>query len=240
MDHNAKALKGINEIVDEYLKIASDDVVTTVELNKLTKDIREEHFTYEDTKNLIGALFTKTGETFKEEADKKKIQCLKKVVSHIVESFFDAKGGVSDALFFPGEESERGLVKYLNTAKSTLEICVFTISNDKLAKAVEGLHNRGVKVRLITDDECANNKGSDIYDLADKGIPVRTDGNMAHMHNKYAIIDNKVLITGSFNWTWQAVKQNQENLIIVEKEDLVRKYKESFEKLWTQFAKNTV
>jgi len=73
------------------------------------------------------------------------------------------------------------------------------------------------------------------------GVPVRTDKDVqAHMHNKYAIIDDRILITGSFNWTWQAVKSNQENLIIVEKDDLVKRYKDSYEKLWTQFANNKV
>ena len=95
--------------------------------------------------------------------------------------------------------------------------------------------------RLISDDECAKNKGSDIYNLSAQGVETRTDSNIqSHMHNKYAVIDNKILVTGSFNWTWQAVKSNQENLIIVEKEDLVKKYKDSFEKLWAQFQNNKV
>jgi len=126
-------------------------------------------------------------------------------------------------------------------AKTSLEVCVFTISNDTIAKALEKLHAKGVKVRIISDDESAKNKGSDIFTMAAKGIPTRTDTNPnAHMHNKYVIIDNKILITGSFNWTWQAVSANQENLLIVEKEDLVRRYKDSFEKLWTQFANGAV
>ncbi len=77
--------------------------------------------------------------------------------------------------------------------------------------------------------------------MSEQGVETRTDANIqSHMHNKYAIIDNKILVTGSFNWTWQAVKSNQENLIIVEKEDLVKKYKDSFEKLWVQFQNNKV
>jgi phosphatidylserine/phosphatidylglycerophosphate/cardiolipin synthase-like enzyme len=232
--------KVIDQVVEEFFEMAKDNVISTVELNKLTKDVMNDHFSLEQTKGLLTALFAKTHDTLQNEDDKKKIACLKKVVTHLVDTFFDSKGGISDAIFFPGEEGERTLIKYLNMAQHTLEICVFTISNDKLAKCVENLFQRGVKVRLITDDECASNKGSDIYEMADKGIPVRTDNSQAHMHNKYAIVDNKILITGSFNWTWQAVKSNQENLIIVEKEELVKRYKDAFEKLWVQFAKNNV
>ena len=60
------------------------------------------------------------------------------------------------------------------------------------------------------------------------------------MHNKYCIIDGKILITGSFNWTVSAVKYNQENLVILENESLCKKFLEAFEKLWEDFAQNTV
>ena len=60
------------------------------------------------------------------------------------------------------------------------------------------------------------------------------------MHNKFAVIDNKVLITGSFNWTSQAVNANQENIAVIENSHLVKLYNQEFEKLWSEFSKNTV
>ena len=54
-------------------------------------------------------------------------------------------------------------------------ICVFTITNNKLAQAVMDQHNKGVNVRIITDDECMNNKGSDIERIASSGVQIRTD-----------------------------------------------------------------
>ena len=86
-------------------------------------------------------------------------------------------------------------------------------------------HKRGVKVRLITDDECSKFMGANIYRLGLEGVECTTDSNVrAHMHNKYAIVDKLVLVTGSFNWTSQAVSMNQENLIIVENEAMIKKY----------------
>ena len=53
-----------------------------------------------------------------------------------------------------------------------------------------------------------------MYELAANGIECTMDDNKRfHMHNKFAIIDKLVLVTGSFNWTAQAVTGNQENLI---------------------------
>jgi len=44
----------------------------------------------------------------------------------------------------------------------TLDICVFTITNDKLAQAILECNERGVKIRIITDDVKATEPGSDI------------------------------------------------------------------------------
>ena len=84
-----------------------------------------------------------------------------------------------------------------------MKICVFNFTNDDLCEVVINRFQAGVDVRVITDDECQNNKGSDVSFLASKGIPVRTDSSPeAHMHNKFVIIDDVFVMTGSFNWTF--------------------------------------
>jgi len=55
------------------------------------------------------------------------------------------------------------------------------------------------------------------------------------MHNKYAVIDDNIIITGSFNWSDHAIKSNYENLIIIESEELANKYNENFNMLWNKF-----
>jgi phosphatidylserine/phosphatidylglycerophosphate/cardiolipin synthase-like enzyme len=52
------------------------------------------------------------------------------------------------------------------------------------------------------------------------------------MHNKFAVIDNKVLITGSFNWTATAQEKNQENLLIIKDTSLIKDFSARFEMLW--------
>jgi cardiolipin hydrolase len=58
------------------------------------------------------------------------------------------------------------------------------------------------------------------------------------MHHKFAVLDESVVITGSFNWTTQAVKNNQENIVFYENKDLAKKYTEEYNKLWTSFITN--
>jgi mitochondrial cardiolipin hydrolase len=72
-------------------------------------------------------------------------------------------------------------------------------------------------------------------------VPVRTDDRPEfHMHNKFVVIDDTHLITGSFNWTVQAGKSNQENLLVVDHPYYIEKYNLEFESLWKQFNKNEV
>ncbi len=67
-------------------------------------------------------------------------------------------------------------------------------------------------------------------------MPVKTDDSIKyHMHHKFAVIDRSVVITGSFNWTMQAVKYNQENLLFFENKALAEQYTKAFDDLWTNF-----
>lgn len=60
------------------------------------------------------------------------------------------------------------------------------------------------------------------------------------MHNKYVVIDKRLVVTGSYNWTTHASTSNQENLIVVENEMLVKMFSEQFEEMWKNFAKQKV
>lgn len=67
------------------------------------------------------------------------------------------------------------------------------------------------------------------------GIQVRHDQESGYMHHKFAIIDKKVLITGSLNWTTQAIQNNRENVLIVEDKDCVNIFLAEFEKIWEDY-----
>ena len=101
------------------------------------------------------------------------------------------------------------MVNYIAKAKKTLDLSIFSFTNDDLANEIIAAHKRGVQVRIITDDEAMKGKGADAQRCADEGIAVRTDSEEKfHMHNKFMIVDQTFLVTGSFNWTFQAGKSN--------------------------------
>lgn len=69
-------------------------------------------------------------------------------------------------------------------------------------------------------------------------MPVRMDASVAHMHHKFAVLDKKVLINGSFNWTRQGHNMNRENVMITSKAAFVKAFAQQFELLWAEFAEN--
>ena len=82
---------------------------------------------------------------------------------------------ITEAHFSPGEDCRRQLLDLVVAARETLDISVFTISDDRLSDAIVAAHNRGIQVRLITDNDKAHDQGSDIFKLIDRGINVRMD-----------------------------------------------------------------
>lgn len=90
---------------------------------------------------------------------------------------------------------------FLRSAQRTLDICVFNITDNDIAKCVIDAKKRGVKIRVITDDANSVSRGSDIEYLGNYDIECRLDNSPSHMHNKFAIVDGCKLLNGSYNWT---------------------------------------
>mmetsp|Transcript_128098 Transcript_128098/g.190885 ORF Transcript_128098/g.190885 Transcript_128098/m.190885 type:complete len:220 (-) Transcript_128098:29-688(-) len=127
------------------------------------------------------------------------------------------------------------MLDVLSSAKKTLDICVFTITANEIADRVIDIHKSGVTVRVITDDDQRVSSGSDIQRMADAGIQVKDDASKFHMHHKFAIVDKKVLVNGSFNWTRQAVLSNRENVVITPDKALVTAFGNEFETMWDMY-----
>ena len=143
---------------------------------------------------------------------------------------------VSSAYFSPGDTCLRRLRDLMRGCKATLDICVFTIADDRLTDAILECHARGVQVRVVSDNDKQHDSGSDIARLRDRGVPVRLDDAPYHMHHKFALVDGCVLANGSFNWTRSATTNNDENLVVTDDANLVRVFGLQFEKLWQQFG----
>lgn len=147
-----------------------------------------------------------------------------------------AKTAVNHAYFSPGTACLNAILSGIDSARSSLKICVFTISDDRITQAIRQAHRRGVQVRILTDNEKLFDRGSDIRELTAAGIPVRVDESPNHMHHKFALLDNHTLLTGSYNWTRSAALYNHENLLVTNQKSLVQDFSREFDRLWQELV----
>ncbi len=141
----------------------------------------------------------------------------------------------NEAFFSPGLSCLRAIQQRLRAARDSIDICVFTLSDDRISEDVLAAHRRGVKVRLLTDNDKEFDAGSDIDRLRHAGVPVAVDRSPAHMHHKFALFDSQWLINGSYNWTRSASEHNEENVIMTNDAALVSAFSAQFALLWSAF-----
>lgn len=162
------------------------------------------------------------------------LRWLEQVVKTLDLSFVAAAAGTT-AFFTPGDSCLRKLRELCRGSRRAIDVCVYTIADDRLTDELLDAHRRGVKVRIISDNDKRFDTGSDVPQLAAAGIEVRIDDTPFHMHHKFALFDGEQLANGSFNWTRSASSSNQENLVVSRDAYLVRCFGGQFEELWGRF-----
>ena len=130
----------------------------------------------------------------------------------------------NQVFFSAGEYCVNHIIDLINEAYNHLDICVFTISDDRISREIVDVMKNEVAISIISDNFKMEDTGSDILDLSRVGIPVKLDTSTNHMHHKFMIIDKKIVLTGSHNWTRSAALYNQENIISSDDEFVVEKF----------------
>ncbi|SET91080.1 phospholipase D-like domain-containing protein [Hymenobacter actinosclerus] len=134
--------------------------------------------------------------------------------------------------FSPNDDCVAAIQRFIQQARQTLNVCVFTVADNRLSDELLAAHRRGVRVRLLTDNEKVLDRGSDVRMLQQGGIAVHLDESRNHMHHKFALADDQRVLTGSYNWTRSAAELNQENLLISPDPALIAAYATEFARLW--------
>ena len=120
-------------------------------------------------------------------------------------------------------------IRFRNEIHSA-EVQAFHFRSKPIIQALQNAKKRGVDVRLIVDAEDAARSNSRARDAAAKGVPVFTDASHGTAHNKVTIVDGKIVITGSYNYTDKAETRNSENLLVIRSKDLASQYEREWGK----------
>src|SRR6266545_6796040 len=133
---------------------------------------------------------------------------------------------------------EDGVAKYvlqrLAAAKTSIHFMAFSYTASTIADAMAAKAKAGLPVHGVFESQNAGGTGSAFGRLRQGGVDVLEDGNCYILHHKVIIIDERTVITGSYNFTNSAEKDNDENLVIVDDAALARAYLDEFERVYAQ------
>jgi phosphatidylserine/phosphatidylglycerophosphate/cardiolipin synthase-like enzyme len=135
-----------------------------------------------------------------------------------LEAHFSPKGGCTDAI-----------IRELRQARHEILVLAYSFTSRPIAQALVDAKVRGVHVEIVLDHSNEHEMYTDMTFVQEHGISAVIDPHHAIAHNKVMIIDNRTLLTGSFNFTQHAENENAENLLVIKGQPaLVKTYKENF------------
>lgn len=147
-----------------------------------------------------------------------------------------AGGKQMEVYFSPGDGTARHVTEVLKAARTSIHFLAYSYTLDDFAEAMINRARAGVQVMGVFDQSQYLNAGSEYDKLRSAGLKVRLDGWEGLQHHKVILVDGQIVITGSFNFTASADRNNDENLVIVYDPILAGQYEVEFQKL---YAKST-
>lgn len=133
-----------------------------------------------------------------------------------------------------GGECEAALLTELRAAKSEIKIAIYSITRRSVTGALTDAVKRGVSVKVKYDVGSYEWKGmkSAIGFMKRRKVecvPIETKGKYGKMHHKFAVVDRKKVLTGSYNYTTTASTVNYENLVVIESVEIAEAFLKEFE-----------
>jgi len=142
--------------------------------------------------------------------------------------------------FSPGGNCANVLIKWINQASKSVHVLIYSFTLDNVRDALIQAKNRGVDVKIVFDEEQARGQGSEYSNLKAAGVDVRVDTGSGLMHDKVAIIDSHIIITGSFNWSQAGNQENNENLIVIDNSSWAAAYEQQFQLIYNAASVSTI
>lgn len=128
---------------------------------------------------------------------------------------------------------ENILREHLCETRHSLKAAVAWINFQDYSSILEQLLQKGVKVRILVNDDAINRKYQATIDhLVNMGAKIRFARSGGIFHHKFCVIDKKICLFGSFNWTTSASMRNIEDLNVSDETNLVLSYLTEFKALW--------
>lgn len=140
-----------------------------------------------------------------------------------------------DNYFSPDDGTAKRINELLNNASESIHFLAYSFTNDEFGQILIQKAANGLEISGVMEEEQANsNQGTEYDPLSQAGIDVRLDGNPELMHHKVFIIDGKVVILGSYNFSKNAEENNDENTLIIFDQAIAELYLSEFQRIYEQ------
>ncbi len=141
--------------------------------------------------------------------------------------------------FAPEGNCSQKIIAAISSAQKSVQFMAFSFTHDGISKAVEERLKNGVKISGVFETRGTDTEASEYERLLKRKADVLLDGNPYNMHHKVFIIDGKIVILGSYNFSRNADTLNDENLLIIHNADIAKTYLEEYRRVYAQ-AENPV
>ena len=126
------------------------------------------------------------------------------------------------------------LAAEIRAARSSVRVAVFHFTSERLAAALAERRRAGLSVRVLLDARQSDD--AFVGRLRAAGLDVRRvvprGDEQTRFHHKYCVLDDRIAITGSYNWTVQGDLSNHENVAILRDDATARAFAEDFDRTW--------
>jgi phosphatidylserine/phosphatidylglycerophosphate/cardiolipin synthase-like enzyme len=147
----------------------------------------------------------------------------------------EVDGSQLEVYFSPDDHVERHVIQLIQSAKQSVKFMAYSFTSDKIAEAMLERARASVQVAgVFEEQQTRSNLGTEFAKLHIAGLDVRLDGNPNNMHHKVIIIDDKIVLTGSYNFTNNAETLNDENLLVIHDQDVAALFLIEFERVFNQ------
>jgi phosphatidylserine/phosphatidylglycerophosphate/cardiolipin synthase-like enzyme len=191
--------------------------------------------TYRDNNNLMHIRSTKVAEDYETEFDQmfENHRFGPKLISDTPHPSVTIDGTPLNIYFSPADHIQSALLPLIDNARSSITFLAYSFTSDPLGNAIRRRAEAGVEVAGVLDaDQVRSNVGTEYDAFRKAGLDVRLDGNPGLMHHKVIIIDERMVVMGSYNFTASAEKNNDENLLVVDDPEIAAQYMNEFQRVY--------
>ena len=143
------------------------------------------------------------------------------------------EGTLLEVYFSPEDSTLNRLLALVADADESIYFLAYSFTSDDLAAALLERAAAGVTVMgVFEEDQYNSNIGTEFDNLLNAGLEVRLDGNPRHMHHKVIIIDEQIVITGSYNFSASAEERNDENTLVIHNTEIAALFVAEFQRVF--------